>query len=88
MYLVVVSLGRSMAMPREDNSHVNTREKALMMVASFSSFSTEAMASRRDVRTALSCLGLLIASRFDLRYHRSADNLSARRGGSRKELPS
>ena len=51
-----------MAMPREDNSLVNTRQKDLMAVLlEESSFSTEAMASRREVRTDLSCFGLLIA---------------------------
>ena len=53
-----------MAMPREDNSLVSTRQKDLMavVVVDVSSFSVEAMASRREVRTALSCLGLLIVA--------------------------
>ena len=56
-----------MAMPREDNSLVRTRQKDLMavvVVEDVSSFSVEAMASRREVRTALSCLGLLMVEGF------------------------
>ena len=50
-----------MAMPREDNSVVSTRQNDLIDVLLLAaSVSREAMASRRDVRMPLSCFGLLI----------------------------
>ncbi len=49
-------------MPREDNSVISTRQNDLMAGVELLSLLllVEAMASRTDVRTALSCFGVLI----------------------------